>query len=70
MKMAMTKLEGVLPSDCHQLMQIHDSILVECPTTKAKEVASLMKKTMEQIYPKLGIKLQVETAIAKHWPTT
>ena len=70
MKMAMVQLEKALPKDCRQLMQIHDSILVECPTAKAKKVASLMKKTMEEVYPDLGVKLQVETAISKHWPTT
>ena len=70
MKMAMTKLEKELETDCWQIMQIHDSILVEAPTQKARAVADLMKRVMENIYPKLGISLKVEVAIDKSWPAT
>lgn len=70
MKMAMVKLDAVLDQDCRQLMQVHDSILVECPAKKAKTTAALMKKTMENIYPSLGVKLVVEIAIDDHWPIT
>ena len=43
MKMAMIALDKVLDEDCRQLMQIHDSILVECPEAKASTVAELMR---------------------------
>ena len=70
MKMAMTALEVALDEDCRQLMQIHDSILVECPAQKAPAVADLMQQTMEAIYPELGIKLKVDVAVDDHWPLT
>ena len=80
MKMAMIKLEQEFdlirkkkkdkrkeietPS---QLLQIHDSILVECEESEAEDVAKLMKEVMESIYPKLPIKLTVDTKIGKTW---
>lgn len=66
MKMAMIEVDKKLDEDCHQLLQIHDSILVECPKAKAKDVANMMKKTMEDIY-KLPVKLTVDTTIGDTW---
>ncbi len=66
MKMAMVAVDKKLEDDCRQLLQIHDSILVECPEGKAKAVAKLLKDTMENIY-KLPVKLTVDTAIGKTW---
>jgi DNA polymerase-1 len=67
MKMAMIKIEETLPKDCQQLLQIHDSILVECPAKKAQHVAKLLKETMENIYPDLGVRLAVEVHTGKNW---
>ncbi len=50
-----------------QLLQIHDSILVECAEADADKVGELMKKTMEDVYPELGIKLKVDVSIGKNW---
>ena len=70
MKMAMVELEPRLEPDCWQIMQVHDSILVECPSKKALAVGKLMKEVMENIYPKLGVKLTVEIAVDDRWPLT
>jgi DNA polymerase-1 len=70
MKLAMIRVDEQLRSSdcrCKQLLQIHDSILVECPTEDAERVAKLLKDTMEGIYPALPIKLTVETAIGDNW---
>ncbi|MEM6997576.1 MAG: DNA polymerase I [Patescibacteria group bacterium] len=67
MKMAMLKLDELLDSDCRQIMQVHDSILVECPDKKVEAVAKLMRETMESIYPSLGIKLKVDVDSGKNW---
>ncbi len=67
MKMAMIAVDKKLPKDCVQLLQIHDSILVECPETRAKDVAEILKDTMENIYPKLGITLSVDVHSGKNW---
>lgn len=66
MKMAMIAVDEKLDSDCKQLLQIHDSIMVECPESKSRDVAKLLKTTMENIY-KLPVKLTVDTSIAKNW---
>lgn len=66
MKMAMVEVDKKLDDDCKQLLQIHDSILVECPDDKAKKVAKILQETMENIY-KLPVKLTVDTTIGKTW---
>ena len=48
------------------LLQIHDSILVECIESQAESVAKMIKETMENVV-KLPIKLTVDTAIGKNW---
>lgn len=50
-----------------QVLQIHDSILVECPAENADAVSKLLAETMESIAPELPIKLQVDVSIGKHW---
>jgi DNA polymerase-1 len=67
MKMAMIAVDKKLPNDCVQLLQIHDSILVECPETRAEEVETLLKDIMENIYPKLGISLSVDVHAGNNW---
>lgn len=67
MKLAMLKLDELLDDDCRQIMQVHDSILVECPDSRVEEIAELMRSTMEGIYPKLGVKLKVDVASGKNW---
>ena len=48
------------------LLQIHDSILVECIESQAESVAKMIKETMENVV-KLPIKLTADTAIGKNW---
>lgn len=66
MKMAMAAVDKLLPSGASQLLQVHDSILVECNTDDAKKVAKMMKQTMESVCT-LPITLQVDTSIGSHW---
>lgn len=70
MKLAMIKVDKILRDQhdhCNQLLQIHDSILVECPAEVAENIAKLMKDAMESIYPDLPVKLTVDTAIGQNW---
>lgn len=69
MKMAMIEVEKKLRSDNLgvQILQIHDSILVECPRENAEAVARMLDETMEAIYPALGIKLKVDISIGDNW---
>jgi DNA polymerase-1 len=50
-----------------QLLQIHDSILVECDEADAETVADTLKKTMEAIDPDLPVKLLVDVSIGQNW---
>ncbi len=50
-----------------QIMQIHDSIMVECKEADAEAVSAMMKETMEQVYPQLGVNLRVDVSVGKNW---
>lgn len=69
MKLAMTEVDKLLRSqhnDCQMLLQIHDSILVECPEPVADRIAKLLRETMENIY-KLPVRLDVDVTIGDNW---
>lgn len=67
MKMAMLKVEQEIDGFGVQVLQIHDSILVECPEGNEVKVKEILRETMENIYPELGIKLKVDTSSGKNW---
>ena len=50
-----------------QILQIHDSILVEVPAETAENVAEILKQEMESVAPELNVKLKVEVSIGKDW---
>jgi DNA polymerase-1 len=66
MKMAMLEVEKKLSGLGQQILQIHDSILVECPAAQAKEVARVLKETMEGIHP-LPVKLIADVTTGQNW---
>lgn len=66
MKIAMLKVEKELDGLGQQLLQVHDSILVECPEKNSKKVAEILKKTMEDVH-ELPVKLEVDVKIGKNW---
>ena len=69
MKLAMVAVDKELADvdSARQLLQIHDSILVECAEADAERVATILKTTMESIYPSLPVKLDVDTSIGRNW---
>lgn len=67
MKRAMLEVDQKLGSYGRQILQIHDSILVECLADHASEVSELLRSTMESIAPELAIKLKVDITIGKNW---
>lgn len=67
MKLAMLKLEKVLPEGANQIIQIHDSVIVECGDSQADEVSNILVDIMENIYPKLPVRLKVDVKIGKTW---
>jgi len=68
MKMAMLAVEQKLDAQQlgEQILQIHDSIVVECPKENAQKVADILKDTMENIY-KLPVKLVVDVSTGENW---
>lgn len=69
MKMAMVEVDRLLRSqhnDCNMLLQIHDSILVECPEPVAERIGQILQETMENVY-KLPVRLDVDVTIGKNW---
>ncbi|HEY4161393.1 MAG TPA: DNA polymerase I [Candidatus Saccharimonadales bacterium] len=69
MKLAMAAVDKELKQfrGAWQLLQIHDSILVECSEADADNIAHMLKKTMETIYSKLAVKLIVDTTTGQNW---
>lgn len=67
MKRAMLQLETALEGKAKQLLQIHDSILVECNPSDAEWVAEEMKRVMESIAPELEIPLKVDVSTGDNW---
>lgn len=66
MKIAMLEVERKLDGLGEQLLQIHDSMLVETPAANADKVAAILKETMENVH-KLPVKLDVEVKVGKNW---
>ncbi|MCX6728935.1 MAG: DNA polymerase I [Candidatus Saccharibacteria bacterium] len=67
MKLAMIKVDGKLEGLGEQILQIHDSILVECPIENAEKVSEILQETLENIAPQLGVKLKVDVSTGKNW---
>jgi DNA polymerase-1 len=68
MKLAMVKASAKLREvkDANMLLQIHDSILVECNEADAEKVADILKTTMEAVY-KLPVRLDVDVTTGTNW---
>ncbi|MDO4526708.1 MAG: DNA polymerase, partial [Candidatus Saccharibacteria bacterium] len=56
-----------LPKNADLVMQVHDSLIVECDEGAAKEVATILKTEMESVAPELKIKLAVDVTTGKNW---
>ena len=67
MKQVMVELDRRLDSDCRQVLQVHDSIIIEAPLSKKAKTVAEVKQTMESICPKLGVDLIVEIKTGKNW---
>lgn len=67
MKRAMLKVDEELGDLGDQILQIHDSILVECPKENGEKVAEILQNVMENIAPELNIALKVDVHIGDNW---
>lgn len=67
MKRAMLKVDEALGDLGEQVLQIHDSILVECPKENADQVSKILKDVMEAIAPELEVNLKVDVSVGNNW---
>ena len=67
MKRAMIKVDSLLPDGADLVLQIHDSLIIECDESLRDEVSKILQETMEGIAPELKIKLAVEVTTGKNW---
>lgn len=67
MKLAMIKIEEKLEGLGEQILQVHDSVLVEAPKENADKIVEILRDTMETIAPELPVKLKVDVGVGKNW---
>ena len=67
MKLAMIRVEDKLEGIGEQVLQVHDSILVECSPENADKVSEILRNEMENIAPELAIKLKVDVGVGENW---
>ena len=67
MKRAMINVDHSLPKGAEIIMQVHDSLIVECDESTADEIAEILRREMESVAPELPIKLAVEITVGKNW---
>ncbi len=68
-KKAMIALDGKLAQKKYAsrlILQIHDELLIEAPENEAEEIATLTRKTMEQV-AYLSVPLTTDVKIVTHW---
>lgn len=69
MKLAMIKLDHVLEEQHNNakiLLQIHDSVVVECPMEITEHLKTLIRSTMENIYV-LPVNIEVDLKNGTNW---
>jgi DNA polymerase-1 len=67
MKRAMIRVDQKLPEGAELIMQVHDSLIVECDEALEEQVSKILKETMEGVAPELDIKLAVEVTSGRNW---
>lgn len=67
MKRAMLRVKAALPKGAEMIMQVHDSLIIECDKELAEEVARILVEKMENVAPELKVKLKVEVTVGQNW---
>ena len=67
-KRAMVSVHAMLGDRARLLLQVHDELIVEAPTALAPQLATEMKRAMEQVAA-LSVPLTVEVGIGSNWGT-
>ena len=67
MKKAMIAVDQKLPNEAKLILQVHDSMIVECDEGYADEVSQILKDNMESVAPELPVKLAVDITKGHDW---
>lgn len=67
MKRAMIRVDQELPKGAELVMQVHDSLIVECDEKLQSEVSDILQRVMEAVAPELDIKLAVDVTVGRNW---
>ena len=67
MKRAMINISQALPEGADIIMQVHDSLIVECDESQAPEITKILKEKMESVAPELKVKLAVDVTTGQNW---
>ena len=67
MKRAMIKVAAKLPEGANLIMQVHDSLIVECDSNQKSQVTTILKQEMESVAPELPVKLAVDVTAGQNW---
>ncbi|MDQ5957309.1 MAG: polymerase, partial [Patescibacteria group bacterium] len=67
-RLGMIECYNTLKQDIEQnkikiILQIHDELVFECDTSKQDEYATIIKKCMEKVFQKVGLKSEVELIV-------
>ena len=67
MKRAMIMVDAALPEGAELIMQVHDSLIVECDEALADTVTKILQEKMENVAPELTVRLAVEVTQGRNW---
>ncbi len=67
MKKAMLAVDQKLPKEAKLILQVHDSMIIECDEKQSDEVSEILKTAMESVAPELPVKLAVDVTIGHDW---
>ncbi len=70
MKRAMIRVDKALAErvpGAHMVMQVHDSLIIECDVTDKDAVAEILQQEMENVAPELPVKLDVDVTTGQNW---
>lgn len=70
MKRAMLKVDAALMAEVREakmVLQVHDSLMVECEKKVADQVGQILQREMENVALELPVKLAVEVAVGRNW---
>lgn len=70
MKRAMLQVDKALSEKvptAKMVVQVHDSLIIECDEADQAEVSAILQTEMEKVAPELPVKLAVEVTVGQNW---